>query len=96
MVQKIKIAEYGFKRLDINPYSKVDDNLIDNPDVDADSNHYNSISDQINDYFDTNQLSKIMHPSATDNIHSINIRSLIPHIDLLHANLIGLSSKFCV
>ena len=40
-----------------------------------------------------------MNPSATDNIHSmlhINIRSLIPHIDLLHANLAGLSSKFSV
>ena len=84
MVQKLKSLKYGFKRLDIKPYSKVDDNLIDNPDVDADNNHYNSISDQINDYFDTNQLCKIMNPSATDNIHSmlhINIRSLIPHID---------------
>ena len=40
-----------------------------------------------------------MNPSATDNIHSmlhINICSLIPHIDLLHANLAGLSSKFSV
>jgi len=91
------ISNSNTHKLNLNPYNRLDENLIDNPDADADANHYDAII--INDYYDSGQLDKILKvatPSDINSIMHININRFMPHADMLYSNLMLLSNKFSI
>ena len=96
---KTLISNFGNKKLNLNPYNNIDDNLINNPDIDVDFNHFDSIL--INDYYDSDQLNKILkgHSEQSNIVQSImhvNTCSLISHVDSLYASLQLLNNKFSI
>ena len=87
---KTLISNFGNKKLNLNPYNYIDDNLINNPEIDVDSNHLDSIL--INDYYDSDQLHKILKGNSEQSniiqsIMHLNTCRLILHIDSLYASL---------
>ena len=96
--RKTLVLNSGNKKLNLNPHQGIDDNLINNPDIDVDSNHYDAIN--VNDYFDASQLNKILRPSTLPGyVHSlmhVNTCRLIPHIDGLYSSLQLLENRFSV
>ena len=58
--RKVLIENVATQRLNINPFRDIDDNFIDNPDIDADVNYYNDVAENINGYFDSDELNQFM------------------------------------
>ena len=95
---KIKAASTDL-RLDLNFYDSVESKFIDNEGIDADSNHYNYVFNNILDYSDTNDLNRILPMHESINLKSIlhvNARSLIANQDALYENLQTLNHKFSI
>ena len=96
--KKTLVLNSGNKKLNLNPHHGIDDNLINNPDIDVDSNHYDAIN--INDYYNACQLNKILRPTSLSGyVHSmmhVNTCRLIPHIDSLYSSLQFHETRFSV
>ena len=86
-------------RLNLNPYETLEDGLIDNDDIDADKNYFNTDSNIINDYCDSVQLDNLLSPIKTGSLSSlmhVNARSLVANGDKLCLNLATLRHKFSI
>ena len=98
--RKVLIENAATQRLNINPFHDIDDNFIDNPDIDADANYYNDVSENINGYFDSDELNQFIAQNVqSDGLHSllhINANNLVTKVDTLYANLQNLNHKFSV